>query len=189
MLIICIVLNHLLSLPDLGVKVYYRTYILLYKAIIGIEFNYISIVMTLLNFICRNVGFLKYYEVKQIPNFILASPVLMLTFLGLWKYFTYDIKKLYSLGTRNQKSKIIHLYFSPSISLFMFHWLLLGLISVFFIHIQVSTRFIFSQCISIYWFLAHIMINHKKFKYIIVFYMFIYNVLGIILFPTFYPWT
>lgn len=137
----------------------------------------------------RNVGFLKYYEIKQIPNFILALPVLLLTFCGLWKYFTFDIKRLYTLGIRNQNLKITHPYFSSCLTLFMFHWLLLALISVFFVHIQVSTRFIFSQCISIYWYMAYLVMKNYKFRYIIVFYMFIYNILGIILFPTFYPWT
>ena len=32
----------------------------------------------------RNVGFFKYYTVQQLPNFLLASPILYFCFVGMW---------------------------------------------------------------------------------------------------------
>lgn len=40
-----------------------------------------------------NVGFLRYYELKQIPNFLLALPVVILSLYGLWR-FIYDTRNM-----------------------------------------------------------------------------------------------
>ena len=46
-----------------------------------------------------NVGFLKYYELKQLPNFVLASPVVFLSIVGVYEYLARQTKKdILSLG-------------------------------------------------------------------------------------------
>ncbi|KAL2929945.1 GPI mannosyltransferase 2 [Bienertia sinuspersici] len=46
----------------------------------------------------RGVGFLKYFQLKQLPNFLLASPVLSLAFCSIFSYLKADPKSFFSLG-------------------------------------------------------------------------------------------
>ncbi|CAG8816914.1 12329_t:CDS:2, partial [Racocetra persica] len=51
-----------------------------------------------------NCGFLTYYEVKQIPNFLLALPMILLSSFGIYKYAKYDYKRMISFGLQNSQS-------------------------------------------------------------------------------------
>ncbi|KMT14356.1 hypothetical protein BVRB_4g071360 [Beta vulgaris subsp. vulgaris] len=44
------------------------------------------------------VGFLKYFQLKQLPNFLLASPVLSLAFFSIHSYLKADPENFCSLG-------------------------------------------------------------------------------------------
>ena len=44
-----------------------------------------------------NVGFLRYFQLKQIPNFLLALPVVCLSLYALWNYFIGGKRTLLSL--------------------------------------------------------------------------------------------
>ncbi|ORZ27001.1 GPI mannosyltransferase 2 [Lobosporangium transversale] len=50
-----------------------------------------------------NIGFLRYYEVKQIPNFLMAAPMITLSASGIAFYTAYDLSRALSLG-RSQAS-------------------------------------------------------------------------------------
>ncbi|KAG0311957.1 hypothetical protein BGZ97_011526 [Linnemannia gamsii] len=45
-----------------------------------------------------NVGFLRYYEVKQIPNFLMAAPMIILSTSGIIYYVLFDTHRALTLG-------------------------------------------------------------------------------------------
>ncbi|XP_060079345.1 GPI mannosyltransferase 2-like [Ylistrum balloti] len=112
-----------------------------------------------------NVGFMNYYQFKQIPNFLLATPVTLLSlsviiyYLWLnWKtvcmldlmedfeeFKKKDIVKQTDREFRNKRllPYIVHLLF-----LVVFGWL--------FTHIQILTRMLFSSSPVLYWYAARL---------------------------------
>lgn len=120
-----------------------------------------------------NVGFLRYYQFKQIPNFILACPILFIM-LQCIKEFACEYKdELYLLGLFDSKRKNgsttkIKKY-PLSMFVFVVHGLFLTMVCLFFTHIQVSTRLLASASPLIYWYCALIMshkyIDHNDLRY------------------------
>ncbi|EFN77221.1 GPI mannosyltransferase 2, partial [Harpegnathos saltator] len=111
-----------------------------------------------------NVGFLRYYRFKQIPNFILAFPTLLIM-LHCVKEFLFEYNnELYSLGLFNDKAKSENTRNVKKYPLdtfaFMIHGLFLTIFCLFFVHIQVSTRLLASASPLIYWYCA-LMMSHK----------------------------
>ncbi|XP_032685978.1 GPI mannosyltransferase 2 [Odontomachus brunneus] len=108
-----------------------------------------------------NVGFLRYYRFKQIPNFILAFPMLLIM-LHCVKEFLFEHKnEFYSLGLFDGKAKsenTNHVKKYPlNMFVFVIHGLFLTTFCLFFVHIQVSTRLLASASPLIYWYCASIM--------------------------------
>lgn len=112
-----------------------------------------------------NVGFLRYYEWKQVPNFILASPILLFT---IWQSIMY---------LKQHRLMILHLGFiigkvkdnetkpnsmPPKMFVFVIHALCLAVFCIAFVHIQVATRMICSASPVPYWFAAYLLIYKRK---------------------------
>jgi phosphatidylinositol glycan class V len=150
-----------------------------------------------------NVGFLKYWTWKQIPNFLLAMPIFILigNFIKNWfKIVRKDVWKYLFLNTMNEKINIWFLTndFLPHIIYILF----LSLFALLFMHIQVTTRFLFSSGPFLYFICAdkikqYDIRNRNLIKIFYLFkketflfyYYFIYVILGICLFSNFLPWT
>lgn len=112
-----------------------------------------------------DVGFLKYYKLKQIPNFILAAPILILLNYYCLVYFFNNFKlclklglKFSSLGGYSTKtscrSKQCAKGFGandPALYLYVVHVFLLSIFCIFFVHIQVTTRLLASASPVLYW--------------------------------------
>lgn len=119
-----------------------------------------------------NVGFLKYYHWKQIPNFILATPILVIVLYNCYKFLRQHLRHSLKLGisvARFQRtvsydsaasksirsSKINSTYtYDPDMFVYVVHGLFLALFSLFFVHVQVTTRMLASSSPLLYWFMA-----------------------------------
>ena len=67
----------------------------------------------------RGVGFLRYFQLKQLPNFLLASPILSLALCSVVHYTKSEPEKFFSLGfrasTKDKNSAAV--LFTPDIGL------------------------------------------------------------------------
>jgi phosphatidylinositol glycan class V len=166
-----------------------------------------------------NVGFLSYYEWKQIPNFVLAAPVLLLSAAAVasWirrSWLTYH-KSSPSDGSVSAVFSILpwamhalREFGAPSVDETAEPWdVLLGgaallghyavlaaaaLLGLTIAHVQISTRLIFSTCPAIYWYMAAVVggPDHSSWKAeAILWYCLLYIVLGIVLHSNWLPWT
>jgi len=111
-----------------------------------------------------NIGFLRYYQFKQIPNFILAFPILYIA-LQCIKEFAWEYRdELYLLGffdnQAKNKSTIEVKKYPLNMFVFVIHGLFLTIFCLFFVHIQVSTRLLASATPLIYWYCA-LIISHE----------------------------
>ncbi|KAI1311329.1 hypothetical protein EDD11_003474 [Mortierella claussenii] len=139
-----------------------------------------------------NVGFLRYYEIKQIPNFLMAAPMVTLSTLGILVYVVYDLPRAISLG-RTSRHTARDPSEAPFLSTITFPyivlWAVLLLSAVTTMHIQIITR-AFSCLPPVYWFAAH-QYERGAFgagwtKTCTVFFV-MYGLVGIILFANFFP--
>ncbi|EDK31691.2 mannosyltransferase Pig-V protein (macronuclear) [Tetrahymena thermophila SB210] len=131
------------------------------------------------------VGFLTYYTLNRTFYIIWG----LYTFILL---FSYIIKYLYSL---RQKPETLSIFSGFDMESQMLYTIILFFISVFFAHVQSSTRF-FSSDPSLYWFLADILFNHENksktntiSKILTIAYLVHFNIAGFFLYSNFYTWT
>lgn len=104
-----------------------------------------------------NVGFLRYYEWKQLPNFMLACPIVLLILLCSVKYFKHNQPLLRTLGFQLEtNSKRMKGTLSPDMFVFVVHVTFLTLFCLAFVHIQVTTRMICSASPVPYWYAAYL---------------------------------
>lgn len=89
-----------------------------------------------------NVGFLRYYELKQVPNFLLAAPVALLVAWATWTYVTTHPWLCLTLGMqRSKKSKTLEKsdsgFLSPRVFVYVVHAAALLLFGSLCMHVQV----------------------------------------------------
>ncbi|XP_008488025.1 GPI mannosyltransferase 2 [Diaphorina citri] len=138
-----------------------------------------------------NVGFLRYFQFKQIPNFLLAAPILLLIFHAAYEYFIKS-KKI-KLLANGQVFKINHYNAKHFKCSFLFsyylHAFFLSLFCFLCIHVQVSTRMLLSSSPLTYFIVAkYVTERHYLAKYCLLYFC-SYSILGLLLFTNYYPWT
>ncbi|VVC41134.1 GPI mannosyltransferase 2 [Cinara cedri] len=139
----------------------------------------------------QNIGFLNYYQFKQIPNFMLAFPCIFLLLNHGFKYF-YNNNIMY-LGLRDRdKPDFVYVVHSTVLTLFC----------LFCIHVQVTTRMLASSSPVFYWACGSYFqfpLNFNRITYrrvyndfksrLVVLYFLAYFVVGTALFVNFLPFT
>lgn len=135
-----------------------------------------------------NVGFLKYYQWQQIPNFLLAAPILFFMIGRCWDYTQIFLSSL----LRSQIQIALRRY--PLIP-FALHCLFLSVFALLFVHIQVTTRLICSATPLIYWYASEYLcaksgpLNfHSVGGYILAWFL-LYVLIGMTMFSNNLPWT
>ncbi|XP_074113570.1 phosphatidylinositol glycan anchor biosynthesis class V [Cotesia typhae] len=110
-----------------------------------------------------SVGLFKYYEIKQIPNFCLAIPILYIMLRCIIEYFRENKQQLYKLKffyINNYESITRKKRYPLQMFPFIIHGLFLTIFCILFVHIQVSTRLLGSASPLLYWFCANLM-SHR----------------------------
>ncbi|XP_064081147.1 GPI mannosyltransferase 2-like isoform X3 [Macrobrachium nipponense] len=122
---------------------------------------------------CYLVGLLRYYEVRQVPNFMLALPVVMIVICHAALYMVDNPQICWSFGIpqpsvdgKGNKKKP-HSWPDKGINswrvfVYTAHSLGLCAFCVLCIHVQVTTRLLCSSCPVIYWFAAHLLTDQTK---------------------------
>ncbi|NXK86006.1 PIGV mannosyltransferase, partial [Formicarius rufipectus] len=112
-----------------------------------------------------NVGFLRYFELRQIPNFLLALPVTLLVSWAAWTYVSTNPRHCLTLGLERSKSeeegKPRDGFCCPAVFVYVVHSTALLAFGFSCMHVQVLTRFLASSSPILYWFSAHLLEEHE----------------------------
>ena len=138
-----------------------------------------------------NNGFLNYYELKQIPNFILASPFLILSIWGICTYALSDTQRFLSLGfsvrSISKKGLGSPLCASNEALPFVYLWLLMTFVVSTLMHVQVILRF-FTCLPPLYWLMGEVLaLSSQSLKRLLLGYLVFYSLIGAVLYTNFYP--
>lgn len=100
----------------------------------------------LYNFVQKNywnVGFLSYYEMKQLPNFLLAAPFFIFLF--------YSIYRFPSFIRGNSRNGSTHLQLLLKTAPFLLEWIVVSAIVITTAHVQIVIRLFSSTFPMLYW--------------------------------------
>lgn len=140
-----------------------------------------------------NVGFLRYYQWKQIPNFLLALPIIILVLKTSFDYFQYHSASILRSLTSTQnkkKRKFASLETNELCFAHVVHSFALTLFCIFFVHIQVITRMLLSASPVTYWSVASIERKSPSNRIkLIKIWFYGYFTIGILLHSNFLPFT
>ena len=121
-----------------------------------------------------NVGFLRYYELKQLPNFALAAPALALAFAAVAEFARGAAGK----GARARAPLLAHYA----------HLAVLAATGLLIAHVQVSTRLLAAASPAWYWHVASRLEDDAQRPRLLL-YLGAFNGLGAALHSNFLPWT
>ncbi|XP_033246294.1 GPI mannosyltransferase 2 [Drosophila miranda] len=138
-----------------------------------------------------DVGFLRYYKWKQLPNFLLALPMLLFMHWHCYDYIRKFVANTWSKISPSEYQGILKEHISFP---FVLHAAVLTLVCTLYVHIQVSTRLLASATPVFYWFAADYMPNTFQLSFrskagALFIWCLTYSLVGTVLFSNNYPWT
>ncbi|XP_014676019.1 PREDICTED: GPI mannosyltransferase 2-like [Priapulus caudatus] len=105
-----------------------------------------------------DVGFLRYYRAKQIPNFVLAAPALYLCGRAVASYVRRRWEHASCLGFRQAAPRRRDAgFYADGCFVYVAHCATLLFTCAAFAHVQVSTRLLCSSSPVIYWYCAQLL--------------------------------
>lgn len=131
-----------------------------------------------------NVGFMRYWTLQQIPNFILAFPMTILSIWAIWMFASLNHHPLSSTpffsAAKGKLALFIKFIESPTTP----HLILLMVMLAYTLlnaHVQIITRLFTFQPI-IYWSMALLYFRSSRLRHAVVWYSLLTGVLGTFLF-------
>ncbi|ALC41940.1 veg [Drosophila busckii] len=137
-----------------------------------------------------DVGFLRYYQWKQFPNFMLALPMLVFMHWHCYNYLRQLITKIWP-----QAAAWRDVLKAQKALPFVLHGTFLTLVCALFVHIQVSTRLLASATPIFYWFAADYLpkplalLSLRSKAGALFVWCILYGACGTVLFSNNFPWT
>ncbi|KAK6326001.1 hypothetical protein J4Q44_G00016450 [Coregonus suidteri] len=113
-----------------------------------------------------DVGFLRYFQLKQIPNFLLALPMATLGMAAAYMYYRDNPARclrlgLWDEGANKRPDKPTPGFYSPRVFLYVVHATMLLGFGTFCMHVQVLTRFLSSSSPVPFWISAHLLLLYE----------------------------
>jgi len=132
-----------------------------------------------------NVGFLRYWTLQQLPNFLISFPVLLILF---YSSTTYVLQVAPSLLTLPKKSRIAssHPLLTPTLLPHAIHTLIVSCMLLFASHTQIVLRLASSLPFT-YWSAARLFIEHPKWAKVWVAWSIVWGAVSVVLWTTFLP--
>ncbi|KAG1746094.1 glycosyltransferase family 76 protein [Suillus lakei] len=140
-----------------------------------------------------NVGFLRYWTISNIPNFIFALPALLHVFAFCWFYLSnlpvivpHITPHIWSKNNDVLPPQLDSPFLSPSLLPHVLHALALTLILTFNAHVQISLRVLPSLPLT-YWAAARLMLDLPKWGKTWVTWSILWGALSCVLWVVFLP--
>jgi len=134
------------------------------------------------------VGMFNYFTVQQLPNFVLAAPVLLLWAAAVIRYGRADPLRFVSGGLLRSKLAVESGFLSTGVALHVSHFFALVMISLPVMHVQVMTRLLVASP-ALYWYAADLFRHDDWRAKAVLTYFLSYIAIGYVLHCNFLPWT
>lgn len=129
-----------------------------------------------------NVGLLRFWTFRQIPNFLLATPALLLALV----FPVLAVREKFRAPGAWRPPPIP--WTSPRLLVHTLHMAYLGLSSLLVFNVHVATRLLAASCPIFHWSLAWCL-GEKTLRRAALAYVLMFNIVGGLLHVNFYPWT